>query len=588
MANQNYNYDYSKIQNGLMLESKDEMLAGLQAKAKEFIACCIGANVDVSELVMDDLYSFNNDLNQDLRVYSLKWLDDCVPKIPKTFLKNGQTYQIPNEVEPMFQIDKSEKMLFVQTVSLMASTMESEGVKMIKDNLEICDVNKFVKMVNILFDKLYKCYDEEETKKAKVFLIHSMVNTKRLLCGKSDEYQQIFGLWSTDKGTGKDVFFKSMIYAITRNGVTSRNMSDLVRNFNYELAKTQGYFYLEELTEVDKKLKNQIKQIITADCIPIELKGKEVANMKRKFTLCISANEEPSKMFSDENKERRAGFARIVGTNYFYKSEYAESSMYLLWRYFMLMWLYCPIEYFYNTSDIKRMAETDSKRNITSNYELIVRLKEIASRDKDDVSIPQEKQKISIAQKIVNGARFSRRDLTTVFEKESGVSTYEPSRLLKSSFVSEQKGSYFKLDYQKAIETEEELKIELEETSFKTPSVTIDIDKLCECIVDDVEFEFPEPKFEAVKSTYTSSNGKSYNLFDMIGGDIKVEEKKVEEMDFKEKFLEGVNMSQYDRNRLDKEYDIKSKILDDEIENSGMVMDKFGNFRSKTFSNDFT
>lgn len=548
----NFPKEYETIPVPYQMESKDEMLGSLQSKAMQFIVCCESVNVDTSSLVMDDLFNYDLNLDQSLRNYALKWLDDCIPTKPKKAIVKGVEVEIPGQFEKAFQIDKSEKQLFLQTLSLIASSKDSEGVKEMRAKLSEVNTRKFVKCINILFEKLYRCYDEEETKKAKLFLIHSMVNTKRLLLDKSDEYQQIFGLWSSDKGTGKDVFFKSMIYALTRKSVTSRNMSDLVRNFNYELGKTQGYFYLEELTEVDRKLKNQIKQIITADSIPIELKGKEVVNKKRKFTLCISANEEPSRMFSDENRERRAGFARIVGTNYFYKSKFTDSSMYLLWRFFRLMWIYCPIEYFYNTSIIKGWAETDSKRNITSNFELVERLREIASRNKEDVQNPQEKDRITIAQRIVKGSRFSRRDLNTVFDKERGIAQYEPNRFLKSTFVYEMKGSYFKLDYRKAIETEESLKTEIEETTFKTPSVTLDVDELCKCIEEDREFVFPEPKFENVCNTYECRNGEKYNILEMIGGDEKNIQSPSPNRDFKEQFLKGVSMSQYDEDCLKK------------------------------------
>lgn len=476
-----------------MIESIADFVACKFDIIDGFLKTCDEVGVD-TEGFEESLVGGNVDSN--LRKTLLDWVTDAIAIVPgRTKIvqdMNGNDIEVPDarsKPKKAFELTESQCENILKYAGIIKATRPTPQMKYIINNKDKIDKDKFIKMMNFLFDNMYKCYSNEDRLKAKAFLSHAMVNTKRLLCGLSDEYQQMFGLWSTSKGTGKDVLMKSLIRGLTGDDVTSYKMQDLIRNFNLTLARTKGMFYIEELSNVESSKKNEIKSMITQKMIPIEQKGKEVQEIPRKFTICVTANEDPSRVFNDENKERRAGFARIIGTNYFYKTSEETNKEYLLAPYFAWMWLYCPIEYWYNPADTKELAEQDSDRTISMGMDIMEKLEEISK-----AKVVLDKVNKNCAENILKGEKFSRKRLETLF-KGTVFQGWEIGKFLGSDYVKPLAQGKFKInrDYYESVKSSGETASVMEE--YKTPSVVVDVDALVKTIQEGLDYKFPTPKF---------------------------------------------------------------------------------------------
>lgn len=458
----------------------------------------------------------------DAKTDAVEYAKSCIPShvITKEIAvktKKSQRLANPEQsitydvVEPLYQIDDKAWTSYTGWVS--AKAMDCPGARELyyKENMDKIDPNKFKLGLNMLFDHMYFIPGgKSKVNRAKVLFAHAMINTKRLILGEQDSYQQVFGLWSEEKGRGKDVFIQSLGYALTGKIPTSHKITDISSNFNVDLARTHGMYYVAEMGKITEELKNNLKNLITAPVIRMEKKGVDPISCRRKFTVFMSCNEDLGPLFWDEAKERRCASVETYGSNYMYRTarNIDNGNLYcLLVPFFEKLWEYCPM----NLSDLglsidntQRLAEIPCRSNLEKCIRVFQHLKLIAEVDENSPRQIDGKGWGPTAEGwFTEGKSFTKGNLEDLLSDTNFKNGQFHTFL--NQFISPnngfctrlEKNGWFKLDLESAQKMEAELQnaYDLEFISGK-PQVELDIDAIAKSLEEGRMFEFPKPTFK--------------------------------------------------------------------------------------------
>ena len=173
---------------------------------------------------------------------------------------------------------------------------------------------------------------------------HLCINIKRKLyyLGDRDEVhnQTVFGLYSSQGGTGKSTLLKAFCKSFSnRNGFELTKMDDFFK-FNGDTSDKFGVLFVDEEAKGQKfDVKNMLKQFIDSDERRVEKKGVDPFKVKNLLTLVVSANHKiaPS-LFEDEARgQRRDATFEVIGN----LQQYSEKDM-IVW--FDKMFDVCPFD----------------------------------------------------------------------------------------------------------------------------------------------------------------------------------------------------------------------------------------------------
>ena len=211
----------------------------------------------------------------------------------------------------------------------------------VEQHLSNINEGMFDKMNDYLWRNIMAAKYPEDVKRE---FKHLCINIKRKLyyLGDRDEVhnQTVFGLYSSQGGTGKSTLLKAFCKSFSnRNGFELTKMDDFFK-FNGDTSDKFGVLFVDEEAKGQKfDVKNMLKQFIDSDERRVEKKGVDPFKVKNLLTLVVSANHKiaPS-LFEDEARgQRRDATFEVIGN----LQQYGEKDM-IVW--FDKMFDVCPFE----------------------------------------------------------------------------------------------------------------------------------------------------------------------------------------------------------------------------------------------------
>jgi hypothetical protein len=203
-------------------------------------------------------------------------------------------------------------------------------------------------------DELKALYDMNV--KDIMYISHWLTNVKRAILNKKIELPQILCFTSIAQLTGKSTLASTIAKVINKRIITT-DLIKLSARFQPLTLTTEAVLWIDELKRLDKNISDNIKQLITAETIDFEFKGKNGFRQYRKLaSIIMSVNYDPSKIFYEDERQRRIG---IIKMNKYTQKKTGEELESLI----TAIWENSPIEYLIDPNVIEEMTFDEVKEH---------------------------------------------------------------------------------------------------------------------------------------------------------------------------------------------------------------------------------
>jgi hypothetical protein len=207
-----------------------------------------------------------------------------------------------------------------------------------------------------------------------MYITHWLSNVKRTILNKMIELPQILCFTSTKQYIGKSALAETIAKVLNKRVITT-DLIKLSARFQPLTLTTEAVLWIDELKKIDKTISDNIKQLITTDTIDFEFKGKNGFKQYRKLaSIIMSINYDPSKIFFEDETQRRIAIIRFNGYTQKKTKQELETLIQTIWEN-------TPIEYIIDPDVIKELTFNETKENTILEHFACERIKQLFDKN---------------------------------------------------------------------------------------------------------------------------------------------------------------------------------------------------------------